>query len=87
MRRDRLLFQAIDQDREYEATESGCCVRRDGSGCVQVPSEADCPVTVSATIYVLHWIFITHSLHDLYMTIKREHVFDQTVFFVIGSFY
>ncbi len=54
MRRDRLLFQAIDQDREYEATESGCCVRRDGSGCVQVPSEADCPVTVSAIIYVLY---------------------------------
>ena len=52
MRRDQLLFQAIDQDREYEATESGCCVRRDGSGCVQVPSEADCPVTVSAIIYI-----------------------------------
>ena len=51
MRRDRLLFQAIDQDREYEATESGCCVQRDhGSGCVQVPSEADCPVTVNTVI-------------------------------------
>ena len=58
MRRDRLLFQAIDQDREYEATESGCCVRRDGSGCVQVPSEADCPVTVSAVIYIGYTLHI-----------------------------
>ena len=43
MRRDRLLYDAIDQDREYEANQSGCCVRRDGSGCVQVASENDCP--------------------------------------------
>ena len=43
MRRDRLLFDAIEQDRQYEADQSGCCVRRDGSGCVQVARERDCP--------------------------------------------
>ena len=44
MRRDRQLFKAIDQDRNDERNQSGCCVRLDESGCVQVPGEDSCRV-------------------------------------------
>ena len=47
MRRDQALYDVIEVDRASEASQSGCCVRRDGSGCVQVPSERDCPTRVS----------------------------------------
>lgn len=44
MRRDRQLFDAIEEDRARERDSSGCCIRRDNSGCVQVLDEAsDCP--------------------------------------------
>ena len=44
MRRDRQLYTAIEADWANEAANSGCCVRRDKSGCVQVLSASDCPV-------------------------------------------
>ena len=44
MRNDRQLFEAIDSDRRVEALESGCCVRRDGSGCFQTLDNTDCLV-------------------------------------------
>lgn len=44
MRRDRQLFEGIDRDRELEANSSGCCVRRDGSGCFQAEQKVDCQV-------------------------------------------
>lgn len=49
MRHDRQLYAAIDGDVLREASESGCCVRKDQSGCVQVLSEESCPV--SHTLY------------------------------------
>ncbi len=46
MRKDRKLFDAIDDDESRERFDSGCCVRRDGSGCFQVlDREQDCPVS------------------------------------------
>ena len=44
MRRDRQLFERIEADRESESDSSGCCVRRDRSGCFQAESQADCQV-------------------------------------------
>ena len=44
MRRDRQLFQAVDEDRRNERDQSGCCVRLDGSGCVQEPNDKNCQV-------------------------------------------
>lgn len=45
MRRDKQLVRAIETDREREALESGCCVRRDGSGCFQtLINSTDCLV-------------------------------------------
>ena len=32
-------------DRWREANSSGCCVRKDNSGCVQVTSHEQCPVS------------------------------------------
>jgi membrane associated rhomboid family serine protease len=43
MRRDRQLFEAIDQDRNDERNQSGCCVRLDESGCVQERNRENCP--------------------------------------------
>jgi membrane associated rhomboid family serine protease len=42
MRRDRQLFRAVEADRNNERNQSGCCVRRDGSGCVQEPDDQYC---------------------------------------------
>ncbi len=44
MRRDRQLFEGIEADRQMENTSSGCCVRRDESGCFQAILRSDCPV-------------------------------------------
>lgn len=45
MRRDRQLFEAIDSERMDEALNSGCCVRRDNSGCFQTTnSNSECLV-------------------------------------------
>ena len=45
MRRDRQLFEeGIEADRQNERDSSGCCVRRDGSGCFQTGGEEDCQV-------------------------------------------
>ena len=44
MRRDRQLFEAVDQDRNRERNESGCCVRLDGPDCVQEPDDQNCRV-------------------------------------------
>lgn len=45
MRRDRRLFEGLESSFMREANESGCCVRRDSSGCVQVSSANRCPVS------------------------------------------
>ena len=45
MRRDRQLFEGIDEDRARERDLSGCCVRRDGSGCFQAEQQAECQVS------------------------------------------
>ena len=44
MRRDERLFNLIEQDRIKESM-SGCCIRNDGSGCVQMNSRIDCLVS------------------------------------------
>jgi hypothetical protein len=44
MRWDRQLFEGIEADRQNENSSSGCCVRRDGSGCFQTEERADCQV-------------------------------------------
>lgn len=44
MRRDRQLYQGIETDRRMERDLSGCCNRRDGSGCFQVPNNTSCQV-------------------------------------------
>ena len=45
MRPDKQLMRAIDADRQLEASESGCCLRRDGSGCFQTLNNTqDCLV-------------------------------------------
>jgi len=43
MRRDENVMNAIMQDRQKE-NKTGCCVRSDGSGCVQT-QRRDCPVS------------------------------------------
>ena len=55
MRRDRQLFEAIESDRMREALDSGCCVRRDGSGCFQsTRNNSDCLVCyTTCTIYII----------------------------------
>ena len=50
MRRDRQLFEAIDEDRDSERDQSGCCVRPDESGCVQVSDSQECNVNVRLSI-------------------------------------
>ena len=45
MRRDRQLYAGIENDRQVESNSSGCCVRRDNSGCVQQLGAEDCPVS------------------------------------------
>lgn len=44
MRRDRQIFEAIESDRMIERDDSGCCVRRDMSGCFQVVKNNTCQV-------------------------------------------
>lgn len=51
MTRDNILQRIIDGRREQEAMDSGCCVRRDSSGCVQVLSSDDCPNEVVINYY------------------------------------
>ena len=53
MRIDRQLFEALDTDLQMENTSSGCCVRRDESGCVQV-EESNCPVSPFRSNIPLH---------------------------------
>ena len=57
MRRDRQLFEAIESDRTREALDSGCCVRRDGSGCFQsTRNNSDCLVCyTTCTIYIIKY--------------------------------
>ena len=45
MRHDRQLSRGLEMDRWREANSSGCCVRKDNSGCVQVTSHEQCPVS------------------------------------------
>ena len=61
MRKDRQLFDAIEADWDKEANESGCCVRLDGSGCVQTVDPVDCPVSCSCCAVYL----VTISLYLL----------------------
>ena len=50
MRKDRQLTRELENDKAREAAESGCCIRNDRSGCVQVPSFRNCPVNVSGCL-------------------------------------
>lgn len=45
MRVDRQLQVGLLNDKWREANSSGCCIRRDRSGCVQVSSADRCPVS------------------------------------------
>ena len=57
MRKDKKLFDAINEDHQRERDESGCCVRRDGSGCVQIDNpDEDCPVSPGLDLIVLELI-------------------------------
>uniref|UniRef100_A0A8C4WSV5 Inactive rhomboid protein n=1 Tax=Eptatretus burgeri TaxID=7764 RepID=A0A8C4WSV5_EPTBU len=49
MRQDTQVAKGIADSRNYEA-ESGCCVRNDGSGCVQMQREA-CSVSILSSWY------------------------------------
>ena len=51
MRRDRQLYRAIEGDWVNEANNSGCCVRRDTSGCVQMVSDANCVVSMEMEVW------------------------------------
>jgi hypothetical protein len=51
MRADRQLLMAISNDVTREGSDSGCCVRKDRSGCVQVISEARCPSLFSDFVF------------------------------------
>ena len=54
MRLDRQLFQGIERDRQMESRMSGCCVRRDRSGCFQARQMSDCQVcSLVCTLYKL----------------------------------
>ena len=54
MRTDEQLTKAINADRMIEATSSGCCVRRDGSGCFQTTRNgSDCLVGSNNQIYIV----------------------------------
>lgn len=53
MRRDRQLFEGIESDRQAESNFSGCCVRRDMSGCFQAESQMDCQVRLLDGICLL----------------------------------
>lgn len=44
MRRDRQIFDEIENDRQMESNMSGCCVRRDMSGCFQAELRENCQV-------------------------------------------
>ena len=60
MRRDRQLFDAIDEDRVTERDSSGCCVRRDNSGCVQVLDQfTDCPVSPPVVMATNSLLFVS----------------------------
>ncbi|XP_003384540.1 PREDICTED: inactive rhomboid protein 2-like [Amphimedon queenslandica] len=52
MRYDRQLARGLDIDRWREANSSGCCVRLDNSGCVQVTSREQCPELFSDFVYI-----------------------------------
>ena len=45
MRRDNQLYEGINGDVVREYNDSGCCVRKDQSGCVQVLTRNDCTVS------------------------------------------
>ena len=52
MRRDRELFDLIEEDRIAES-QSGCCIRNDGSGCIQVNTQLECNVSL-----IPHYIIV-----------------------------
>ena len=49
MRKDQQLFDLIEDDRAQESM-SGCCIRNDGSGCVQVNNASECSVSQAVHI-------------------------------------
>ena len=67
MRRDRRLFEGLESSFMREANQSGCCVRRDSSGCVQVPSAARCPVSGDHHVwyYVLLLVSVVGTIRRL----------------------
>ena len=59
MRPDKQLMKAIDADRQLEASQSGCCVRRDGSGCFQTfNNTGDCLVSVCVCRSLMSHLFV-----------------------------
>ena len=82
MRRDRQLYVAIEADWKNEADNSGCCVRRDRSGCYQVLSSSDCPVSIwyhwwdkyIMTCYLCIHVLLSHSCMQGYICRLCLHV-------------
>ena len=81
MRYDRELARGLDIDRWREANSSGCCVRLDNSGCVQVTSREQCPVIFDNNIYTLSlsFLFLFQELFSDFVYIDQE-LNDSTVY-------
>ena len=47
MRTDKLLVEVLQEEKRNES-ETGCCVKSDGSGCIQT-SQSDCSVRNSCS--------------------------------------
>ena len=56
MRVDYQLQIGLQNDKWREANSSGCCIRKDESGCVQVSSRSRCPVSFNNYNYYLNFI-------------------------------
>ena len=81
MRADKQLMRAIDGDRQLEASESGCCVRRDGSGCFQTYiNTLDClvrchlylSIIIEGVLYLrlLYFVMYSRDFQDLCLLLK-----------------
>jgi len=51
MRKDLKIFEVIDEERNREKS-TGCCIRNDGSGCVQTLKKS-CSVSPKLTFILL----------------------------------
>ena len=55
MRNDKLLNEVLEHEREEEE-RSGCCIKTDGSGCIQ-SSPSNCSVRISSVLYFTFSLF------------------------------